>query len=237
MIQLAFDLPRRTALGRADFFVSDSNAAAVGCIDRWPAWPSPALVLHGPPGCGKTHLAHLWRDRAAARILPGEELDETRLPTLLATMLTGESCRIAVDDADRAVERALFHLYNFCLAQRGSLLLTARSSPGSWLVALDDLRSRLRAAGAIEIGGPDDALLGAVLVKHFADRQLRVAPAVVVYLIAHIERSFAAAAAAVAALDAASLSGGRPVTVALARQLLPDPVPQPLPPGSESAVT
>ena len=237
MIQLAFDLPRRSALGRADFLVSDSNATALGWIDRWPAWRSPALVLHGPPGCGKTHLAHLWCARASARILAGEELDEARLPTVLAALLAEANPRIAIDDADRAAARALLHLHNFCLAERGSLLLTARSSPGSWVVALDDLRSRLRAAGAVEIGAPDDALLGAVLVKHFADRQLHVAPTVIVYLIAHIERSFAAAAAAVAALDAASLSGGRPVTIALARKLMPDPAPQPLPPDSESAVT
>src|SRR5207244_4295451 len=175
MIQLSLDLPYRTALGRSDFLVSDSNATAVGWIDRWPDWPSGVLMLHGPPGCGKTHLVHLWRDRTPAVILPGEALAEARLPHLLAE----SRHRIAIDDADRAPERALLHLHNSCLECRGSLLITARRPPGSWTVALGDLRSRLRAALAVGIGVPDDALLSGVLIKHFADRQLRVAPEVI----------------------------------------------------------
>jgi chromosomal replication initiation ATPase DnaA len=233
MTQLTLDLSLCAALGRSDFLASDSNAAAAGWIDRWPDWPSAALVLHGPPGCGKTHLVHLWRERASAVILPGEALEEGTLSRLLAV----SRHRIAVDDADRAPERALLHLYNSVLEQRGSLLITARQPPGAWQTELGDLRSRLRAAFAVGIGAPDDALLGNLLVKHFADRQLRVAPEVIAYLIGRMERSSAAAAAVAARLDALALTGGGPVTVPLARKVLAERGDQSLSPGSESGVT
>ena len=233
MTQLAIDLPYRTAFGRADFLVSACNAEAFGWVERWPDWPSPALLLHGPAGAGKSHLAHIWRGRAAAAMVAGEALAEASLPHLLEE----SRCRIAVDGADRAAEEVLLHLHNSCLEAGGSLLLTARAAPGSWPVALADLRSRLRALPAVEIGPPDDALLGAVLVKHFADRQLRVAPEVIAYLVARIERSLAAAATIAARLDAASLRDRRPITIPLARRLLKEAGAQRLPVASASGVT
>jgi len=233
MIQLAFDLPRRTAFGRSDFLVSESNVAAVGWIDRWPEWPTGALVLHGPRGCGKTHLVHLWCERASAVIVAGETLDEEKVACLVAE---GRH-RIAVDNADRASERALLHLYNSCLECQGSLLITARRPPGSWNFALKDLGSRLRATLAIGIGLPDDALLGAVLVKHFADRQLSVTPEVIAYLIRRFERSFAAAADIASRLDAAALRDRCAVTIPLARNVLAQDDNRPLPPASDSGVT
>jgi chromosomal replication initiation ATPase DnaA len=234
MSQFVLDFPRRTALlGRSDFLVSDSNAAAVGWIDRWPAWTISTLVLYGPPGCGKTHLAHLWCERAAARLVAGPTFDEASLPGLLAA----PSCRIAVDDADRAPELALLHLYNCCRERGGYLLATAARPPGAWAIGLADLRSRLRAAAMVGIEMPDDALLGGVLVKHFADRQLHVDPGLIAYLTGRIERSFAAAAEIVAALDAEALAGHRPIAIPLARQVLKERADQSLARGRDSAVT
>jgi chromosomal replication initiation ATPase DnaA len=219
MNQLTIAFPCRTALGRADFLVSPSNEAAVAWLDRWPAWPAGALVLHGPPGCGKTHFVHLWRERTSGITFSGDRLDEGSLATLIEADPPG----VAVDDADRADERALLHLYNCCRERRLGLLLTAAQPPGAWATQLGDLRSRLRAAVAVGIAPPDDSLLGAVLVKHFADRQLRVTPEVIVYLMSHLDRSFAAAADIASRLDAAALAGGRAVTVSLARRVLAEP--------------
>lgn len=232
MTQLTFDLPRRTALGRTDFLVSDGNATAIGWIDRWPHWPSGALVLHGPPGCGKTHLAHLWCERASALAVAGPELDEDAVARLVGE----RRHRIAVDDADCASERALLHLHNSCLEARGSILMAARRPAASWRIRLDDLRSRLRAALAVGVQPADDALLGAVLVKHFADCQLRVAPDVIAYLLKHMERSFAAAADITARLDRASLRERCAVTVPLARKLLAESGAHPLRSASDSGV-
>jgi chromosomal replication initiation ATPase DnaA len=211
MAQLVLDLGHRPALGREHFLVAPSNEAAVAWLDRWPGWPAAALVVHGPPGCGKSHLVEAWRARSGASI----ERDPARLGEVGVAAL-------ALDDADRLPERDLLHLYNIVAEARGHLLLTALRPPVLWDVRLPDLRSRLLAAPSVAIGAPDDALLGAVLAKLFADRQLQVAPEVIQWLLRRIERSFAGARDAVARLDAAALALKRPITVPLAREVLGD---------------
>lgn len=216
MNQLAFELSWRQAFGRADFFVSEANAAAVGWIDRWPEWPSRILMLHGAPGAGKTHLAHLWRERAAAILVSGESLGWGHVEHIISRSGAG----IAVDNAENASEIALLHLFNACVEVGTNLLLTSRLAPGSWRLTLPDLSSRLRAVPAVAIGPADDALLGAVVAKHFADRQVQVAPDVIAYLVSHMERSLAAVAEIAAALDEAALSRHGAITIRLANQVL-----------------
>jgi chromosomal replication initiation ATPase DnaA len=208
--QHALDLPVEPRYGRNDFLVSDSNRAALASIERWPDWPARALALYGPPGSGKTHLAHLWCKEAGATLIAGETLAQ---PEALPAV-------VAVDNAERTAERPLLHLYNLCLERRGSLLLTMRAPPAALPIALADLASRLRALPVVGIAPPDDELLAAVLLKHFADRQVSVAPGVVAYLVPRIERSFAAAARLAAELDRRALAAGRPITVSLARAVL-----------------
>jgi chromosomal replication initiation ATPase DnaA len=214
--QLVMDLRYRTAFGRDDFLVSASNAEALGWIERWPDWPAGALVLHGPAGSGKTHLAHLWRDRCGGAILPAGGLDP--LEPALAAAEAGRG--IAVDNADSAPELPLLHLYNWWGERRSPLLLLSRLPPGGWPVRLPDLGSRLRSLPSVGIAAPDDRLLGAVLVKHFADRGLGIGPEVIAYIVPRMERSFAAAAELAAALDRLALSAGSAVTIPLARRVL-----------------
>ena len=212
--QLAIDLPYRPALGRADFLVSDCNAAALQRIEGWPDWPGRALVLYGPPDSGKSHLTHLWGELCGGRLIAGGALAEHD-PSALAA---GRA--VAVDDAERAAEHSLLHLFNCCCESGAGLLIVARQPPAVWPIALPDLASRLRAAESVGIGAPDDALLAAVLVKHLSDRRLPVKPGVVAYLVPRMERSFAAAADLAATLDQLALSAHRPVGLALARQAL-----------------
>jgi chromosomal replication initiation ATPase DnaA len=210
--QWALPLPVTTRFGRADFLVSDSNRAAFDLIERWPDWPARALVLYGPRGSGKTHLAHLWCARSGATLIAGDAAalgEPAALPPALA-----------IDDAERADERALLHLYNLSREREGSLLLIMPAAPAALPIRLADLASRLRALPVARIDPPDDALLAAVLLKHFADRQLRVAPDVVAYLVPRMERSFVAAAAFAARLDRLSLEIHRPITLKLARTVL-----------------
>ncbi len=214
MRQLTLALPHDTALGRADFLASACNEAALGWIERWPLWPAFALVLHGPAGSGKSHLAGLWQARAGAALVVGDALGK-RDPAELAA---GRA--VAIDEAEAAPERALLHLYNCCRERGTGLLIVARRPPAAWPIALPDLGSRLRASPAVAIGAPDDALLAAVLVKHFADRQLHPAPEIIAFLVPRMERSFAAAAALVDRIDGLSLGVKRPVTLPLARRAL-----------------
>lgn len=214
--QLVFDLGHRSAHGLEDFFVAPCNADAVAWLDRWPDWPAPALALHGPAGCGKSHLAHIWKSRSGARMISGAELASGTPDRLLA-----ESAVVVVDDAGAGSdERRFLHLYNMIAEARGSLLVTARTPPARWNIGLPDLRSRLAAAPAVAIGRPDDALIGAILVKLFADRQVQVDGEVLAYVVARMERSFAAARSLAAALDQAALAGKRRITVPLAREVM-----------------
>jgi chromosomal replication initiation ATPase DnaA len=217
MTQLTLEWPALpTATGRADFLGSDCNRAALEQVERWPDWPAKALVLYGPPGSGKTHLAHVWRERAGARLIDG-----VALTPAVAADIAGP---VAIDDAERAPETALLHLYNAAIERGLGVLIVAAQAPASWPIALPDLASRMRALPVVQIAAPDDALLAGVLVKHFADRQLRVEPEVIKFLLPRMERSFAAAARLAEGLDRLALSRGGPITVPLARRLLePNP--------------
>ena len=183
----------------------------------------PGPVLYGPAQCGKSHLARLWTARSGGRLIGGPALHA------LASARTGRLAGVAMDDADAAPERALLHLYNCCRETGAGLLIVAREPPSRWPIALPDLASRLRAMPVVGIAPPDDALLAGLLVKHFADRQIRVAPAVIGFAVRRIERSFAAAAAFVDALDRAALGAGRPIGIALVRRVLAETGAQPEP--------
>jgi chromosomal replication initiation ATPase DnaA len=216
--QLIFDLPVRPALGREDFFVAKANELALAALDMG-NWPSGKMLLVGPEGAGKSHIARVWAHDNAASILSADTLVREDPPSLSA---------LVIEDADRiagraADETALFHWHNRMLEQGSRLLITARQSPGQWGILLPDLESRMQATAVARIEPPDDALLAAVLVKLFADRQVKVAPGLIDWLLRRIDRSFAAARDAVALLDTASLRLRRPVTIALAGEVLDSP--------------
>lgn len=217
--QLAFNLPVRPALGREDFFVSPANALAVAQIERWADWPQRKMVLVGAHGAGKTHLTHVWADLSGARIIAATDLPGADIPALAT------AGAVAVEDADeiagdRAGEEALFHLHNLVLAEGGSLLMSARSAPPHWPLTLPDLKSRLEATATATLDAPDDALLSALLVKLFTDRQLNVSPRLIPYLVMRMDRSAAAAQALVAALDTRALETGRKISDKLAAEML-----------------
>ncbi|WP_306155379.1 DnaA/Hda family protein [Roseovarius sp. MMSF_3281] len=219
--QLSFPLPVLEALGRDDFFVSPANAEAVAMIEGWQCWPSRKLVLIGPRGAGKTHLAHVWAALSNAQIIAADHLADANIPALALG-------HVAVEDADkiagtRRKEDALFHLHNLTLAEGNSLLLTATTPANRWPLALPDLASRVQGTPYTTLREPDDALLTAVLMKLMADRQLSPSPSVLSYLTRRIDRSFEAARDVVERLDAMALSSGRPITRALAAKLLDNP--------------
>jgi chromosomal replication initiation ATPase DnaA len=213
--QLALALAHDESFAREDFLSGASNADALALIERWPDWPGRALALVGPEGAGKSHLAAIWAEVSGARRLSARALGET---DLLAALATG--ALVIEDVAGEVNERALFHLINLVREEEAYLLITARSAPTGWSIALPDLTSRLRAIPTVTLAAPDDALLRAVLLKLFADRQLAVDESLIAYLVTRIERSFASARATVETLDHEALRLQRPVTRALAADIL-----------------
>ena len=213
--QLVLDLPHRIALGREDFLVSPSNAKAVDWIDRWPDWPGGILALSGPKACGKSHLIEVWRARSGAGLITASEVSGDSWLALDAGM--------AVDDmASLNDEAALLHAINWSRQKGSSLLLAGELPPSAWDVRLPDLKSRLATIQVAEVAAPDDALLEAIMVKQFADRQLSVTPEVIAYLRARIDRSFEAVRQVVERLDLAALAEKRAITLPFVRRTLND---------------
>ncbi|MPZ58554.1 MAG: chromosomal replication initiator DnaA [Rhizobiales bacterium] len=213
--QLALTLEHAVRFGREDFVEGPSNAAALALVEGWPDWPDRIVALIGPEGSGKTHLAAIWAAAAGATVVPASALAESELPALAARPLVLEDLAAGTFD-----ERVMFHLLNLTRQNGAFLLLTARTPPAGWPITIKDLASRLRALPVVSLAAPDDALLRAVVVKLWADRQLNVDESLVSYVVTRIERSFAAARAAVVALDREALRLQRPVTRALAVDLL-----------------
>jgi len=214
--QLALDLPHVESFRRDDFLASPSNEAALALVDSWPAWPDRIAAIIGPAGAGKSHLAAIWAERAGARIVDAASLVKAEVPRALATgaLLLEDLAPQRVDEA------ALFHLLNLAREETAYVLITAKKRLDLEGYALADLASRLRAVPVVQLAPPDDALIAAVLVKLFADRQIMADEETVAFLTTRIERSLAAVRAVAARLDAASLSRGRRLTRSLAAEVL-----------------
>jgi chromosomal replication initiation ATPase DnaA len=214
--QLVLDLPHRAAIEAEDFLVSEANAAAIAVVDRWPDWQHWAVVVVGPEGSGKSHLANVWRSRSGAGRVEAAQFGEQALEQL--SQLRG----LVVENLEAGVggEQALFHALNLAREHKYSILLTSRVAPGDLKVTLPDLRSRLRALPLVAIEPPDQSLLQGLLVKLFADRQLAVEPQLIVHLVRHMERSASAAQKLVAEIDRRALATHRKVTRALAAEAL-----------------
>jgi len=214
--QLPLGFDHRPSMSGADFLVTECNRAAVAWLDKWPDWPGPALVVHGPPASGKTHLANVFQAQTGGTLVQGNELDDG-----VVQGAQRDGCAVIVDDADKSADEAiLLHLYNVAADGNGRLLLTAAAPPARWSIGLPDLASRLRAAPSVGIRLPDEDLMAAVLTKQFSDRQLRVDPAVISFLLPRMERSFSALDKLVEDIDRASLAEKRNVTLPFVRTVL-----------------
>lgn len=215
--QLSFDWPTGVALGPNDFFVSEANAQAYAMIGTPDIWPDRKLVIVGPSGCGKSHLAGIFAAQRDGVVISAAAL-HADYQSDAQTIIVED-----MEDLPRDAEEALFHLHNHLRNTGGTLLMTAQTAPTRWPIALPDLASRMQATTVVQIANPDDALLSALIMKLFADRQIMPKPDLVKYLADRIERSFAAAADIVGRLDAAALAKGRKINTSLARDLLDKP--------------
>ncbi len=214
--QLVFELGHDVRLSEEDFLVSPSNGHAYAAIERWPDWSDRVLMLVGPEGSGKSHLAAIWAGRSGAAIVDAQELT----PQIVANLATWDA--LVIEDVDRAGidEATLFHLLNLIRERGVFTLITASRLPSVWGLKTADLLSRLRLAPSAELLPPDEPLLKAVLVKLFLDRQLTVDTGVVDYLALRLERSLARAGEIVTILDREALRCGRRITRVMAARIL-----------------
>ena len=214
--QLTFALPHAESLSRDDFLEGPSNARALALVENWPDWPNRVMMMVGPEGSGKSHLAAIWAAESGARTIAAHALTPATVPGALATgALVVEQLEPGGFD-----ERAVFHLLNLAREEEAFVLMSGRILPSAYTVELRDAGSRLRALPVVTLAPPDDQMLRALIVKFCADRQMVVDESVVSFLAARIERSFVAARKAVELLDAESLRLRRPVTRALASEVL-----------------
>jgi chromosomal replication initiation ATPase DnaA len=211
--QLPLDLAQKPRLLREDFIEGRANSAALRLVDSWPDWSALIAVIWGPGGAGKSHLANIWLQKAAGMRLAAQFTSDF---VVTAPCLIEDADTLGVD------ETQLFHILNGARQARASVLITCRKAPLQWDISLPDLKSRLGAAISVEIDAPDDALLAAVLAKLFADRQLAVETNVISYLVSRMERSLAAAASVVDALDRLSLEKQTRISRSLAALVVKD---------------
>ena len=208
-MQLVLPLGANNAMRREDFIIAPGNRAALAFLDTWPHWPAPMAALHGASASGKTHLARIWAEAAGASIIEARDLREAPdVGALVIENLDGAS--------GNAHEAALFAL----MARGTPLLLTGRGAPAHWPVQMGDLASRFKSLLGFELGAPDEALLLALAVKLFADRQLQVPVGVVTRLVHGLERSPAAIRDFIARADALALARQKPVNLALVNELM-----------------
>lgn len=219
--QIPFDFDHRPALGGEDFLVAPSNAQAIAWVERWPDWPGPVLVIAAPKGAGKTHLAHVFQRISAARMVTRQDLQGQRADGVLVN-----ASALVLEDVETflaaGLAEELFHLYNMAKEEGVKILMTAARPPARWGIALKDLSSRLNTAPVAEIQPPDDALLTALIVKQFADRQLNIDQDVLTYMLARMDRSFAGVRDLICAVDERALAQKRAITIPLVRQVIED---------------
>lgn len=193
MPQIALPLDWPVADRDEDFLISESNRAAFDHLKRWSLWPVMASLVTGPRKSGRSLMGRLFVRKTGGRLF---------------------------DNAEDHDEEALFHAWNEAQLSRRPLLIVADAPPPLWQVALPDLRSRLAATPHVAIDGPDDTLIGDLIVKLLGDRGIAVPPEVPAFIVPRIERSYVAVQQVVAALDRAALAHHRRMTVAMAKRAL-----------------
>lgn len=218
MTQIPFDFDHRPAFGGEDFLISPSNCEAVKWVELWPDWPRPVLVIVGPHGAGKSHLSNVFIAQSDAVLLTPDELKHKNADVALE----GQNA-LVVEDVQAflqaGLEEELLHLYNLAAEDDKKILMTATSAPARWDIALKDLSSRLNTATVAEIKPPDDALLTALIVKQFSDRQLTIDQDVLTYMLSRMDRSFGGVRDLIQAVDNLALAEKRAITKPLVRRV------------------
>ena len=222
--QLIFNLSRRQAFNREDFFVSKTNSLAVKILENWKNVSSSGLIIVGPPSCGKTHLAAVWSKETSAKSynisnFVGIDLNHL-IDEKFIVLEDVEKLEFISKDKRLIIEENILHIFNSLSANKGKILFTSCKFPRFWEIGLKDLLSRLMTLTTLELNIPDDNLLAAVMAKQFQDRQINVDDEVLTYAISRMERSFLFAKTLVEALDVESLKLKKPIKKNMVNEII-----------------
>ena len=222
--QLIFNLNRKGNAGLENFYISKSNHLAVSTIKNCENWPAKKLLLMGPTGSGKSHLAEFWAEKTRALIISMSDIfnsDIIELSQYAGLLLDNVDDLKLLDPVEKVIiEEKLFHLLNSTSQSSCYFLMTSSSNILSWGLKLKDLISRLETIAVAELLTPDDELLVAVLLKQFDDRQIKVSPEFVLFVSKRINRSFNSISEFVNLIDYLTLKRKKEVTIPIASQLL-----------------
>ena len=222
--QLVLNLNRRAQVGLENFYISKANELAVNSLKKWEEWPTRKLILKGPSGSGKSHLADFWVKQSGAKIVSITDIceaDAIGLSENKALLIENIDILVSYATGDQIqIEEKLFHLLNSVSGALCYLMITTSSELGSWGLKLPDLISRLKAVAVVELLPPDDELITAILLKQLDDKQLKVSPEFVLFVIKRINRSFQSIREFVDLIDQLTLKRKRDVTIPMASEIL-----------------
>lgn len=183
--QLALDLTVCHPYDKKELLSLECQSQARILIDRWPDWPIPFVCFVGEKRSGKTHLAHLWKEKGNAKYITPSTLQEP-------DVLINNRRPIIIDDADQIDDNYwLFHFYNLAKEKQLHILFCAESAPAQWMfVTLPDLKSRLSTILCATINALDDTSLTCMLIHSLKEQGLTITRDATDFLIKRIDRSF-----------------------------------------------
>ena len=217
--QLYFEMPNKTALGIEDYIITDSNNFAFDLIIKMVKGEINFGLISGPPYSGKTHLSKiliknasnykaLYIDRDYQNILDKFESSDI--------LILENIDKVKYDKS----EQDLFHIINLVKENNKKLLMTSRKRISEIDLNLEDLKSRLNSILEAKIKEPDDELMRLILVKIFNDKQLKINPNIIDFLVSRLERSYESINLFIEKIDKFSLEKGKKITIPLINDLL-----------------
>jgi chromosomal replication initiation ATPase DnaA len=215
MNQLIFKFPFKTNYFQEDFYVSENNFEAYKLIENWPKWPSRFINIFGPSGCGKTHLANILNKKISSFFIKSSELNNKNISNVKV-----KECLI-IDEYTNNIEEKLFYsILNQSYLSNQYIILNSLKPVQSFEVNLNDLKSRLSSFVNIGIDLPTDELIKVIISKNFSDKQVRIEPKLLEYIIKNIDRSYEAIFDLTNKLDDFSLSAGKSININLIKRAL-----------------
>lgn len=219
MTQYSLQFKPQIDFAEESYIPTDSNKDALDWINKWPNWGkgiyNNIAYLFGEKSSGKTHLAKIWQAKSGAvfvtnRLLQGQ------------LYFDDETNGYILEDMENFAEqeKLLFNFLNYIINSKKFLLITSNSAPSKIEFHLPDLKSRINSFLAIKIKKPDENMIGQILLKYFADRQISVSSNVINYLIHRIDRSYKNISDVAEKLDKVSLLQHRKISIAMIKSVL-----------------